>query len=380
MAHRSQWLGLMVLACAGTVAAIVSTSAFSASPPETAPAEGAPYTTATVPEIAKLKGAPNNPTSVEDLRAIQTRVEAVVKHAMPAVVALTIISGREVEEGSGVIVSKDGYILTAGHVSGQPHTQVGIILSNGQRVRGESLGAQTDIDSGMVKIDTKTYPADYPFVPLGNSDRLSAGEWVVDLGHPGGYEATRPPVVRIGRVLRAPDPQHGDPSRGHTEFIRTDCEMIMGDSGGPLFDLDGRLVGINSRIGMDVDANIHVPVNTFEDHWMVLAGAELLKSDRGIFGAQAGASPKTTSRGSLGASVAENLKVLQVFEGGAADLAHLRPEDVITKVNGKAVKTRDELSALLRAMSPGTALTVDYLRGDKPAEASVTLLSEPDNP
>ena len=157
-----------------------------------------------------------------------------MKYALPATVGLNVQDGQ----GSGVIVSKDGYVLTAGHVSGAPGTRVTVVLSNGTMVRAQALGANNGIDSGMVKITT---PGEYPFVPLGSTMNLVAGQWVVALGHPGGYQVSRPPVLRLGRILTV----RGGP-RG---AVGTDCPLINGDSGGPLFDLDGRLIGINSRIG-----------------------------------------------------------------------------------------------------------------------------------
>src|SRR6185312_638696 len=97
--------------------------------------------------------------TVDELRAVQERVEAVARMALPATVGLIMSDGQ----GSGVIVSKDGYILTAGHVSGTPGTPLRIRLSNGNEVTAVSLGANNGIDSGMAKINT---PGVYPFMPL----------------------------------------------------------------------------------------------------------------------------------------------------------------------------------------------------------------------
>ena len=382
MGRRSRWIGAMALACSAAVAAVVSNSARSAEQAQAVPAavtSGVSFTTTALPEITNLPPARNTPYSIDDLKAIQARVEAVVKHVLPAVVAISIRSNDMVEQGSGVIVSKDGYVLTAGHVSGTPGTKLVIILSNGTAVSGMALGANTQIDSGMIKIDTEHYPADYPYVPMGDSTRLSAGQWVVALGHPGGYQGTRPPVVRIGRVLRTPSNVHGDRSRGNTPYIRTDCELIMGDSGGPLFDLDGRLVGINSRIGEDVSANIHVPIDTYEQSWKLLADSKVSKGDyEGLLGSLKGPSraqaSAQSSHGSLGAIVASDLRITQIFDGGAAEKAHLSAEDVITKVNGKSIKTLEELHDIIAALAPGKSVSLEYRRAGKSSEVSVTLL------
>lgn len=381
MARRSPWLAYLALTCAAVYAAIVSVTALSDNSALAAPdsTSALPFSTTALPEITSLKPVPGNPTSLDDFRAIQARVEAVVQHVLPAVVAVSIREGPEVEQGSGVIVSKDGYILTAGHVSGTPKTSIRVIMSNNHAVDGFALGADTQIDSGMIKIDTQKYPADYPSVPLGDSSHLRAGQWVIALGHPGGYQPGRPPVVRIGRVLKVPDPRHGDPSRGRTEYIQTDCELIMGDSGGPVFDLDGRLVGINSRIGQEVSSNIHVPINAFSQNWRDLAAGRLLHGNAyaGLFGAPP-ALPPEAAHGSLNASIASNLQILQVFDGGAAEHAHLSPGDIITKVNGQPLKSLDDLIAIVGKLAPGKSIKLEYLRDNKASEVSLTLM--PANP
>ena len=148
-----------------------------------APASPLVYSTEAHEEITKLAAAPVAPVSVADLKLIQGRVEAVVKEAMPATVAILLDDGQ----GSGVIVSKDGYVLTAGHVSGKPGQRVTIVLANGRELHGKALGANNNIDSGMVKITDKAPDAKkgFPFVPLGTAKNLKAGEWVVAMGHPG---------------------------------------------------------------------------------------------------------------------------------------------------------------------------------------------------
>src|SRR5437764_8264622 len=100
-------------------------------------------------------------------------------------------------QGSGVIINREGYILTAGHVSGATDRDAIIILPDGRRLRGRTLGANNGIDSGMVLITEK---ADFPFVSMAKSADLKKGDWCLSLGHPGGYKPGRPPVVRVGRL------------------------------------------------------------------------------------------------------------------------------------------------------------------------------------
>jgi serine protease Do len=196
------------------------------------------------------------PESIADLRAIEMQVQAVVARVSPAVVGIRIGAAQ----GSGVIVTRDGLVLTAGHVSGQPGRKAEVILPNGRKVKAETLGRNTGIDSGMLKI---TEPGEWPHVEMGKSANLKKGQWVIAIGHPGGFRSNRTPVVRLGRVLVA-----------NKNFIRTDATLVGGDSGGPLFDMAGNVVGIHSRIGGVITENVHVPVDTYRESWDRLAKGE----------------------------------------------------------------------------------------------------------
>ena len=158
-------------------------------------------------------------------------------------------------QGSGVIITGEGYVLTAAHVAGRPNQKINILMHDGERVEGVTLGSNKDMDAGLVRItkprDTAANP--WPHATLGSSSDLKLGQWCIATGHPGGWMPDRPAVVRIGRLLRI------IPST-----LVTDCSLIGGDSGGPLFDLEGRLIGVHSRIGVDVDDNMHVPVDVFD--------------------------------------------------------------------------------------------------------------------
>jgi serine protease Do len=197
------------------------------------------------------------PENVDDLRALEKHVQKVLAKVMPAVVGLQIGGGQ----GSGVIVSEDGTILTAGHVSGTPKQDAVVILNGGKKHKGKALGRNTGIDSGMLKI---AEAGKYAYAAMGRSADLKVGQWVIAIGHPGGYRDNRTPVVRVGRILAV-----------NLAAIRTDCTLVGGDSGGPLFDMQGQVIGINSRIGgTAITENFHVPVDTFHETWDRLALGE----------------------------------------------------------------------------------------------------------
>ncbi len=136
------------------------------------------------------------PQNVKDLRTIQEQVRKVLDKAMPCTVGIRIGNVA----GSGVIISKDGYVMTAGHISGKPHRKVLLYLSDGRKVDGETLGSDEDIDSGMIRITEK---GDWPFAEMADGSNLKPGQWCVALGHPGSVKTGRTPVVRLGRVIRA---------------------------------------------------------------------------------------------------------------------------------------------------------------------------------
>jgi hypothetical protein len=211
------------------------------------------------------------PESIEDLRALEKKVQAVVAKVTPSVVGLLLGPAQ----GSGVII-KDGYILTAGHVSGVPNRKCIVVTPDGKKLDGKTLGRNTSIDSGLVQITTA---GDYPPAEMGRSTGLRKGQWVVTIGHPGGFRPNRTPVVRVGRIL------HVDGN-----VIQTDCTLVGGDSGGPLFDLDGKVIGIHSRIMNKISENFHVPVDTYINTWDRLAKGEQ-------WGGPLGIQPLVQSRG-----------------------------------------------------------------------------------
>ena len=126
-----------------------------------------------------------------------------------------------------------------------------MIFPDGRRATAKALGANFSRDSGLAKI---TDPGKWPHVEMGHSDDIKPGTWCMALGHPGGIQQGRTPPIRLGRVLIA-----GKGAR----FLVTDATVISGDSGGPLFDLEGRVIGIHSNIGMNVNQNQHVPIDVY---------------------------------------------------------------------------------------------------------------------
>ncbi|MGE3809262.1 MAG: S1C family serine protease [Gemmataceae bacterium] len=284
------------------------------------------------------------PESLEELKAIQKQVRAVLDKIVPATVGVRVGPGQ----GSGVIVSKDGYVLTAGHVSGKPGRDVTILLPDGKTLKGKTLGYNRGIDSGMIKITDK---GDYPFVEMAKSADLKRGQWCLAIGHPGGYQKGRTPVVRLGRVLSATN-----------NSVVTDCTLVGGDSGGPLFDLDGRVIGIHSRIGNSIESNVHVPVDTYRDTWdKLVASEEIEPQDLPYVGVEG--DPEA----------GDSCRIQRVLPGSPAAKAGLKDDDVITKFDGKDLKRYGDLGDLLKKKKPGDKVKLEVRRGDETLNLDLTL-------
>ena len=322
-------LGRFVLACVAIQAAgLASYSAEALEPVPMLPtAEAEP-----LPDSLRR----NVPASVDELRAIQSRVRSLYSKLR----AVTVGVRRGPAQGTGVIVSRQGYVLTAAHVSGPPGSEVTVILPDGTLLDAKSLGRETYIDAGLIKILDE---GEWPTAPLGSVRDLEPGDWVIGVGHPGGYQEDRPSVPRLGRIIGKQD-----------WVLRTDVALIGGDSGGPLFDLHGHVVGIHSRIGPDPNLNFHVPINVFRDNWHWLAAGE----QRPVGDARAG----DALLGVNGEDDGRGCRVIRVFGGSPAADGGLRPGDLILRVDERFILGIDDLKASVRHYDPGDVIDVTLLR------------------
>ncbi len=309
----------------------------------------------------KTKGPPlpavfskPQPENIEDLKAIEKQVELVVAKVLPCTVCIRAGGSS----GSGVIVSEDGYILTAGHVSGTPGRDITIVMPDGKTYPGKTLGGNGTIDSGLVKF---AKPGKWPFVEVGCSADMKKNDWCVVTGHPGGFKTGRSPVVRVGRILEIN-------TRTEGQYIRTDCTIVGGDSGGPLFDMNGRVIGIHSRIGNGITANLHVPVDTYRDTW-----ARLVKSERwgGGIGRPVRPTPAPTPvvgdpdfRFKLDPN-SNSCTVSEIYVESPAFKAGLRALDVIKKFNGKEATSVTMLQEELKKRRPHEEITLEVQRGNE---------------
>lgn len=285
------------------------------------------------------------PASLDDLRTMEQHQRQLCAKVVDCTVGIVIGSSH----GSGVIISADGYVLTAAHVVGAPHRRATLILPNGTSVSGRSLGVYRTLDAGLMKIDRG---GPWPYAEFAKADEVKVGQWCLATGHPGGFEEGRSPVVRIGRVLLK-----------DKLAITTDCTLVGGDSGGPLFDMEGRVIGVNSRIGRFLTTNMHVPIGAYVEVW-----------DRLVAGEAWGNLPGRGSYlGVQGEPNSKDAKISLVFPGGPAEKAGIQVGDVIVKFNSKSVSDFASLQTCVSDSQPGEKVTIELLRGTQRVQVNLEI-------
>ncbi len=279
------------------------------------------------------------PNSLQEMRALEAQQKLVAASAMDCTVSVQIGPAQ----GCGVIITGSGYVLTAAHVAMRPNKEAIITLSTGKRVRARTLGMNRGVDAGLIKIDGgQNEGRPWPSASLGSSDDLVPGMWCLATGHPGGYDDGRGPVTRVGRILAV-----------RPDAIVTDCALIGGDSGGPLFDLAGKLIAIHSRIGNDVADNLHVPVVHYDYSWNRLAKGE-------AWGFLPGFKPVLGVSGNQSVGVAQ---VVEVKPGSPAEDAGFQEMDIVEQFGDAVVTDFDSLKRAVADTMPGERAIVWVNRG-----------------
>lgn len=292
--------------------------------------------------------------SVQDLKDLQEKVRDIVESVQPATVALN--SERTGAWGSGVVVDPSGRILTAAHMV-QGSKKMAVVFPDGTESVATVLGANRTKDTAMLQIDEV---GKYPSVSMGDSDVLEVGDFLVAMGHAGGHDALRKPPIRFGRLL----------SKNVGGFFSSDCTLIGGDSGGPIFDLEGKLVGINSSIGHDWSANNHAGLSALKADWERLEAGE-------IWGSLSVNPLANNDSPVLGVAIVggtqQGVLLGFVIPGSSAQRAGIRKGDIVVSVDGNAVKTGSQLLVEINRFRPGQKLTLEILRGSTLIELYVVL-------
>jgi serine protease Do len=302
-----------------------------------------PETKIPVPEGLKdILSAGTVPNSLAQLRLLEQQFGQISAAAKLCTVSIKIGQAQ----GCGVIIDGGGKVLTAAHVAMRPNKPATVILANGRRLKAMTLGLNKNVDAGMLQINPgQNEGAEWPHATLGDSSKLSRGMWCIATGHPSGFDQTRGVVTRVGRIARV-----------NRSALRTDCALIGGDSGGPLFDLSGNLIAIHSRIGNDVEENLHIPIDNYSNSWDRLVAGEswgTLPGFRPVLGVQ-------------GNSRIEEAVIDVVRPSSAASKAGVQEGDIIKEFGDRKITDFQSLKEAVAETMPGENVRVRGLRDGRP--------------
>ncbi|MEV8507414.1 trypsin-like peptidase domain-containing protein [Actinoplanes sp. NPDC051475] len=292
----------------------------------------------------------------------------VAKQVMPSVVTVRVTGAI----GSGFVASRDGYVITNDHVVEGADNTMSVSFSDGSSASATLVGRDPESDIAVIKVSK----GDLPPVQFGDSDSIAVGDPVLAFGSPLALvnTVTQGIVSALDRTIQAGDP--GGTTRYYAA-IQTDAAVNQGNSGGPLVDAAGRVVGVNSVIrsvgGTDTEAGniglaFAIPIN--QARRIAEDIIDTGKARRTVIGAEVSAGGATGSSGATGA------RLRSVQQPGPAATAGLKSGDVVTKINGRVLEDGTDLIALVRKYAPGSTVSVEYRRGTSTQTASVTLAAD----
>jgi serine protease Do len=268
--------------------------------------------------------------------------------------------------GSGFIVSPDGFIVTNAHVV-ENAEEITVRLTDKREFKAKVIGVDTRSDVAVIKIDATTLPT----VKIGDISKLRVGEWVIAIGSPFGFANT----VTAGIVsAKSRENLQGDPNTDAVPFIQTDVAVNPGNSGGPLLNMRGEVVGINSQIfsrtGSFAGISFAIPID-----YAFNVADQIMKTGHVTRG-RIGVSIQNVSRDladSLGLAKADGAVVGSVEADSPASKAGLEAGDVITKIDGRGVEGSADLSRTIRSLKPGSRVNLTVWRSGKTRDFPVTI-------
>lgn len=329
----------------------------------------------------------------------QTLITKAVKKVSPTIVGINVEEVREVRDpffndpffrqffgdiapqkqtirglGSGFIISEDGYILTNDHVAGNA-TKISVTLTTGETEKAELVGSDPVTDIALLRIDKRNLP----YVSFANSDNAIIGEWVIALGNPFGlFEINDKPTVTVGVVSALNMKVNADGKRVYKDMIQTDASINSGNSGGPLIDVEGNVIGMNTIIYTggqfsqgSIGVGFAISANRVANILKELKSKG--KIDRGFnvgFRIQ-GIDEQIANY--LGLKNKNGVIVTQVQKGSVADKAGLKPEDVITFANGQQIRSEQDIILEVNDMKKGDILKLEILRNGEKKNIEITL-------
>lgn len=329
--------------------------------------------TANTSVTAPLNGGQAAPISAPD-----GSVQNAASKVLPSVVKIGVTTSQGAATGSGIVISKDGLIVTNNHVvAGAANGKIQVMLNDGRTLSATIVGTDPLTDLAVIRADAQ----DLTPAVLGKSGNLGVGQGVVAIGSPFGLEATV--TSGIVSALNRPVTSGDEQQDSTTVFpaIQTDAAINPGNSGGALIDLAGQVVGINSAIktaggsgqseGGNIGLGFAIPIDQAKPiiDELVAKG----KATHARLGVSVGNAQSTTAF-QQGATIGE------VTSGGAADKAGLKNGDVVTAIDGKVIASGDALVAAVRSHRPDDEVTINYTRGGKAQQLKAKLGSDNGNP
>ncbi len=285
----------------------------------------------------------------------------VARQISPAVVSISRSGGS----GSGVVVRSDGIVLTNAHVVGNARA-VEVRLADGRTIPGQVLGRDPSIDIAVVRVNAQDLPA----APVGDSDALVAGQTAIAIGNPLGLDRTITTGV-VSAVNRSPR------GFGLDGLIQTDAAISPGNSGGPLLDSRGRLIGINTAVIVAPGAEglgFAIPINLAQDAIeQIVATGRVVRAFLGI--QYVDIEPETARQFRLPAS--QGVVVIAVGAGTPAARAGLARGDIITRLDGTPIQQGGDLRRSLRERRPGDTIRITVAREGGSRELAVRLVAAP---
>jgi len=279
---------------------------------------------------------------------------------------------KQMGQGSGFLISKDGYILTNTHVVGDVD-KITVRLTDGREFVAKRIGADSKTEVALIKIEG----SDFPCLAIGDPSKLEIGEWCIAIGNPFGLKET----LTVGVVSAKGRNNIG--ITDYEDFIQTDAAINPGNSGGPLLNIDGEVVGINtaiySRSGGYMGIGFAVPID------MAMQIKEQLatkgKVTRGFIGIAMNPGEVSQQMAeSFGRKEAGGVLVAEITEGSPAEKAGLKSGDIIVELNGKKVDDNLTFRKTIANMTPGSVIKLGIFRDGKTRAVSVTVGQFPDDP
>ncbi len=265
-------------------------------------------------------------------------------------------------QGSGVIVSPDGYLFSNYHVV-KNATKITVLLSDNREFKAKLIGTDPETDIAILKIEGK----DFPYAAIGDSDEVQVGDWAIAIGNPFGLAGT----FTVGFVSAMGRPGM---MSGFQSFIQTDTAVNPGNSGGPLVNIQGQVIGINtaiqSRSGGFQGISFAVPINT-----VINVAKQIIEKgsvERGFLGIYPDQLDETT-RKHFKLNPKEGVIVSKVVEHSPAEKSGIQQGDIITKINGKMINDPAELQRMVGSLEPQSKVNIEILRNNDRKEYTVTL-------